>query len=216
MLQVFVRLPWEQDRSKRLSSVFVDSAENLSWAELFDKLPLKSVLQHVYFTLEGRLLNVNSRVDVKELSSPTFITANARLLGGKGGYGSLLRSQGSRMSSRKSTNFESCRDLEGRRLRTVHQSQAVADYLRREPALKRERRQKTLQKLEKIISSAEASSSHTSLSSEFVAQSQTIVNSVQAAVSHVFQQLPIAVNTEPSSSSNNEFGLRWENLSDLE
>jgi hypothetical protein len=43
-----------------------------------------------------------------------------RLRGGKGGFGSMLRAQGGRMSSQKTTNFESCRDLSGRRLKTIN------------------------------------------------------------------------------------------------
>lgn len=41
------------------------------------------------------------------------------LLGGKGGFGSMLRAQGGRMNSKKSTNNDACRDLSGRRLKTV-------------------------------------------------------------------------------------------------
>jgi hypothetical protein len=42
-----------------------------------------------------------------------------RLLGGKGGFGSQLRAAGGRMSSQKTSNNDSCRDLSGRRLSTI-------------------------------------------------------------------------------------------------
>lgn len=42
-----------------------------------------------------------------------------RLLGGKGGFGSQLRAAGGRMSSQKTSNNDSCRDLSGRRLSTL-------------------------------------------------------------------------------------------------
>lgn len=42
-----------------------------------------------------------------------------RLLGGKGGFGSQLRAAGGRMSSQKTNNNDSCRDLSGRRLSTL-------------------------------------------------------------------------------------------------
>jgi len=42
------------------------------------------------------------------------------VLGGKGGFGSMLRAQGGKMSSKKTTNVESCRDLQGRRLKTIN------------------------------------------------------------------------------------------------
>lgn len=45
-----------------------------------------------------------------------------RLLGGKGGFGSQLRAAGGRMSSQKTSNNDSCRDLSGRRLSTIKEA----------------------------------------------------------------------------------------------
>ena len=45
-----------------------------------------------------------------------------RLLGGKGGFGSQLRAAGGRMSSQKTNNNDSCRDLTGRRLSTIKEA----------------------------------------------------------------------------------------------
>lgn len=45
-----------------------------------------------------------------------------QLLGGKGGFGSQLRAAGGRMSSQKTSNNDSCRDLSGRRLSTVKEA----------------------------------------------------------------------------------------------
>lgn len=44
------------------------------------------------------------------------------LLGGKGGFGSQLRAAGGRMSSQKTSNNDSCRDLSGRRLSTIKEA----------------------------------------------------------------------------------------------
>ena len=44
------------------------------------------------------------------------------LPGGKGGFGSQLRAAGGRMSSQKTSNNDSCRDLNGRRLSTVKEA----------------------------------------------------------------------------------------------
>jgi len=51
------------------------------------------------------------------------------ILGGKGGFGSLLRSQ---RSTKKTTNFGSCRDISGRRLRDIDQEKRLADYYERQ------------------------------------------------------------------------------------
>ena len=47
------------------------------------------------------------------------------LQGGKGGFGSLLRSM--KPKTKGDQNFEACRDLSGRRLRTVQQERVLAE-----------------------------------------------------------------------------------------
>jgi len=46
-------------------------------------------------------------------------------VGGKGGFGSLLRSA---KSSKKTTNFGSCRDLNGRRIRDIQYEKKIMDW----------------------------------------------------------------------------------------
>ena len=48
-----------------------------------------------------------------------------RLRGGKGGFGSQLRAAGGRMSSQKTSNNDSCRDLSGRRLSTIKEAKRL-------------------------------------------------------------------------------------------
>jgi len=52
-----------------------------------------------------------------------------RLLGGKGGFGSQLRAAGGRMSSQKTSNNDSCRDLNGRRLSTIKEAKKYVSPL---------------------------------------------------------------------------------------
>lgn len=55
------------------------------------------------------------------------------MCGGKGGFGSQLRAQGGRMGARRKRgekeNKESCRNLDGRRLRVVTQAKEFVEYL---------------------------------------------------------------------------------------
>jgi hypothetical protein len=51
-----------------------------------------------------------------------YLSLSLRLLGGKGGFGSELRKMGARLAAKKTTNFDSCRDLSGRRLKTVRRA----------------------------------------------------------------------------------------------
>jgi len=78
----------------------------------------------------------------------------APILGGKGGFGSQLRAAGGRMSSQKTSNNDSCRDLSGRRLSTLKQAKQLAAYLEAEPARKKaevEARKAKLEALEKHL-----------------------------------------------------------------
>ncbi|RKP25949.1 telomere stability and silencing-domain-containing protein, partial [Syncephalis pseudoplumigaleata] len=53
-----------------------------------------------------------------------YLSLGMRVAGGKGGFGSELRKMGARLAARKATNFDSCRDLNGRRLKTAKRAKA--------------------------------------------------------------------------------------------
>jgi len=76
---------------------------------------------HTLPQLEG--LAHSSPVTVLEVTCAE--QGRAGLLGGKGGFGSLLRSLAKNTST---TNFGSCRDLQGRRLRHVQQEEEIARW----------------------------------------------------------------------------------------
>ncbi|KHO02022.1 uncharacterized protein MAM_01023 [Metarhizium album ARSEF 1941] len=80
------------------------------------------------------------------------------LCGGKGGFGSQLRAAGGRMSSRKKKNQEdhgSSRNLDGRRLRTVNEAKALAEYLSIKPDMDRKEREKRKERWEQIVQMSE-------------------------------------------------------------
>ncbi|KAJ0409135.1 hypothetical protein ATCC90586_002846 [Pythium insidiosum] len=62
------------------------------------------------------------------------------LLGGKGGFGAMLRSMGKGSAGKATTNFGACRDLHGRRLRHVNQEVQMQKW--REESELREQRAK--------------------------------------------------------------------------
>jgi len=70
------------------------------------------------------------------------------LLGGKGGFGSLLRAIGAQIE--KTTNHEAMRDLGGRRQRDVNNEKRLKDYVARAGEREREERDKKEAKLEKL------------------------------------------------------------------
>lgn len=80
------------------------------------------------YTSNGRRMDAGDDLSsVVATSAAPFIALEVRLstLGGKGGFGSMLRAQGGKMSARKGEeNNDSCRDLNGRRLSTVKEARA--------------------------------------------------------------------------------------------
>lgn len=80
------------------------------------------------------------------------------LCGGKGGFGSQLRAAGGRMSSRKKRNQDdhgSSRNLDGRRLRTVNEAKALAEYLAIKPDMEKEEKDKRRERWEQIVQASE-------------------------------------------------------------
>lgn len=75
------------------------------------------VQDQVLSTIGGQVL-IDQTLDTD--ASLLQLNMSVKLLGGKGGFGSMLRAQGGRMNAQKTTNFEACRDLQGRRIRTVN------------------------------------------------------------------------------------------------
>lgn len=78
----------------------------------------------VFSTHKGVLPPLDTPVSALQLNGSSFVTLRLtpRLLGGKGGFGSQLRAAGGRMSSQKTNNNDSCRDLSGRRLNTIKEA----------------------------------------------------------------------------------------------
>jgi hypothetical protein len=133
------------------------------------------------------------------------------LRGGKGGFGSQLRAAGGRMSSQKTNNNDSCRDLSGRRLSTIKEANKLADYLAAEPARKKaaaDAQKAKLEALEKRLGidskpgrsgsgsgsstpgpsaaqevEAVAGKKHRFDDNEYLEQSQELVENVKSAVS---------------------------------
>lgn len=71
-----------------------------------------------------------------------------RLVGGKGGFGSMLRAIGAQIE--KTTNREACRDLSGRRLRDINEEQRLKKWISSQSEREKELEEKKKKKLEKL------------------------------------------------------------------
>lgn len=78
-----------------------------------------------YFTQNGKLVTCDT---IDTASNTIFV--HMRLLGGKGGFGSMLRAIGAQIE--KTTNREACRDLSGRRLRDINEEKRLKEYLEKQ------------------------------------------------------------------------------------
>lgn len=81
------------------------------------------------------------------------------LRGGKGGFGSQLRAAGGRMSSKRKRNQGenngSSRNLDGRRLRTVNEAKALAEYLAVKPEMDRKEKEERRRRWQAVVEAAE-------------------------------------------------------------
>lgn len=131
-------------------------------AQLSDRLP----------QVKSRLfLTTTSNKEVSDLSGPVYsllfdhndkflpLRLSAGLCGGKGGFGSQLRAAGGRMSSRRKKNQgdsnSSNRNLDGRRLRTVAEAKALAEYLALKPDMDKKKKETRRNRWERVVESIE-------------------------------------------------------------
>ncbi|CAN9144857.1 unnamed protein product [Alternaria alternata] len=148
--------------------------QNIAFATQKDA-PLTSIYDTLYerapwIQNSSYILTTNSRRSVRHdaapvsslLSSPadTFLSLRLTvpLCGGKGGFGSILRAQGGRMSSRKKKQGDvngSSRNLDGRRLRTVTEAKVLAEYLAIKPEMEQREKEERRKKWEDIVASTE-------------------------------------------------------------
>lgn len=83
---------------------------------------------------------INFKSIQSNISSSSFVLfhLNLRLQGGKGGFGALLRGQGSK--GKKTTNHDDCRDLSGRRIRQVRMEKNLAEWYQEQKEKKETKR----------------------------------------------------------------------------
>uniref|UniRef100_A0A034WM94 Protein SDE2-like protein n=1 Tax=Bactrocera dorsalis TaxID=27457 RepID=A0A034WM94_BACDO len=97
----------------------------------------------IYLEKDGRRLSAD--VNISGVAQ-----CRVRVLGGKGGFGSMLRAIGAQIE--KTTNREACRDLSGRRLRDINEEKRLKAVLEKMGDLERESQERKKRKIEKLLS----------------------------------------------------------------
>ena len=132
------------------------------WQEISEVLPplgtrlvITTIANKEILPSDARLTTLlsNERADFIQLR------LSVALCGGKGGFGSQLRAAGGRMSSKRKKNqgenSSSNRNLDGRRLRTVNEAKALAEYLALKPDMEKKEKDARRKRWEQVIDLAE-------------------------------------------------------------
>ncbi|KPM37220.1 hypothetical protein AK830_g9370 [Neonectria ditissima] len=130
--------------------------------QIDERLPTTQT-RFIITTISNKQLPSESDIPISDYLSTTqddFLSLRLALplCGGKGGFGSQLRAAGGRMSSRKKKNQEdhgSSRNLDGRRLRTVNEAKALAEYLAIKPEMEKKEKEKRRERWEQIVQLSE-------------------------------------------------------------
>ncbi|KOS20383.1 Telomere maintenance protein SDE2 [Escovopsis weberi] len=131
--------------------------------EIDERLPAKAAESRLILTtLSNRQLPAASCAPISSYlpsGGDDFLSLRLGLplCGGKGGFGSQLRAAGGRMSSRKKQKDDhgSSRNLDGRRIRTVGEAKALAEYLAIKPEMEKKEKERRRQRWEEIVEQAE-------------------------------------------------------------
>ncbi|KAI8990334.1 telomere stability and silencing-domain-containing protein [Pilobolus umbonatus] len=149
-------------------------------------------------TMDGKVIGVEDRID---LTHPiTFLQLSGRVLGGKGGFGSMLRAQGGRMNSQKTTNYEACRDLQGRRIRTVNDAKKLQEELDALPEREKEKKENLKRKIEEALKER-PQKKHLFDDNEFLKSTEDMVENVKSAVTGALKKQKITHTVSASSST---------------
>ncbi|KAL3479482.1 telomere stability and silencing-domain-containing protein [Aspergillus californicus] len=143
-----------------------------SLSDLCDKvssyIPSSVPFQSLILTTTSNKQLIPSSRNISDLISPNGEITTSNLLplrlsvpvcGGKGGFGSQLRAAGGRMSSKRKRNQGddngSSRNLDGRRIRTVNEAKALAEYLAVKPEMDKKEKEERQRRWLAVVESAE-------------------------------------------------------------
>lgn len=123
-----------------------------------------------YLLLNGKILNQN-------IVKNGIVHIVPRILGGKGGFGSMLRAIGAQIE--KTTNREACRDLSGRRLRDINEEKRVKDYLAKDSPSTEEPEERKKRKLQRLCQAPKVEFKDENYEKHMAEMSETVLDAVE-------------------------------------
>lgn len=170
---------------------------------LDEKLPSPLDHDRMFLTAGSRVLNDDDVLFPMDCSL-LMVNLNVRIHGGKGGFGSMLRAQGGRMNAQKTTNFEACRDLQGRRIRAVNEAKKLQEQLEALPKIEEEKRRKLQEKIEKALKEPEKRK-YLFDDNEFLENREVVIEGVKNAVGNVFKRQKTEKKAAAATASSSVF-----------
>lgn len=129
--------------------------------------------EDLFVTINGKTLSSDLQLNNDEHVIRVF----TKLVGGKGGFGSMLRAIGAQIE--KTTNREACRDLSGRRLRDINEEKRLRKWLEGQEDREREAVERKQKKLERLLAEPRID---VKLNPAYVKESEELPERVSAAV----------------------------------
>ncbi|KNE63584.1 hypothetical protein AMAG_08690 [Allomyces macrogynus ATCC 38327] len=154
-------------------------------------------------TEAGRILAADTLLAPLAHDANVFVQVLGRLCGGKGGFGSMLRAQGGRMSSKKTTNYDSCRDLSGRRLKTVKDAKLMTEALEKIAEKEAEREARIAKKIEQGLNPPQTRKRRFD-DATYDREHKQLVGSIRDAASQVFKNPKRQRTASESDESDSE------------
>ncbi|KDP28494.1 hypothetical protein JCGZ_14265 [Jatropha curcas] len=120
LLQIFVKLLDGKTATLRFAAPQVDGCAIKRRVFEITRIPTHS----------QRLICCGTQLSDRSVITSPECTVHLllRLLGGKGGFGSLLRGAATKAGQKKTNNFDACRDMSGRRLRHVNAEKRLEEW----------------------------------------------------------------------------------------
>lgn len=142
---------------------------------------LKETISQQYGVFaEDLFVTVNGKAvsgDLQFQDHENVIRVFTKLVGGKGGFGSMLRAIGAQIE--KTTNREACRDLSGRRLRDINEEKRLRKWLEGQEDREKEAVERKQKKLERLLAEPKID---VKLNPAYVKESEELPDRVSAAV----------------------------------
>ena len=104
----------------------INPTENKTIASLLSNFNLNNNLDNIEYFITSNGKKLNNSFPLNELYHNQILTLHESILGGKGGFGSLLKRQNA--NKKMTNNVDACRDLTGRRIRHVNQERLLKEW----------------------------------------------------------------------------------------